>query len=241
MDEVIKQLIPVMIDIRNNLQQDCYEGRCAHEGEVSIITKKLLDIRKVNNPRVGVQISPKRDSVTFHTHLNATRAWYPPCHGDFISAGVRAALDPSQHLDFILSREAIYIIDASELGKVFREDAERIVMNPEWNISQQRLQSWTKPSEIKKASDKVIHSWFYTWPILSGGSQFDWYRNHGFAFWGPGAISRSIHKPLVRIIEQVEVTKGENFETLWTEYRELCRGIGISIYRWDDVMPMNIV
>lgn len=245
MDDLTRQMIPVMLQIRNNLQRDCFEGRCAHEGEVSVINKKLLDIRKVNNPRVGVQISPKRDSVTFHTHLNAMRGWTPPCHGDFISAGIRAAIDPSQHLDFILAREGVYVIDAAELGKVFREDAKRIVMNPEWNVSQQpqnqRLTSWTDEREINKATNRVIRSWFYTWPILSGGSQFEWYRNHGYAFWGPGALSRAIHKPLTRIIEQVEVTKGENFAKMWQEYQEMCRGIGIRIVRFQDQMPMNIV
>lgn len=240
MDDLKYQCIPTMLQIRNTLQDDCYDRRCSQEGEVSLLTKKVINMRKVNNPRVGIQYCPTKDCVPFHTHLNARRIWYPPCHGDLVSAGIRAALDPSQHLDYILAREGIYIIDASELGNVFREDARRIVMNPEWKIHPYKVKSWVKEEELALATEKVLRSWFYAWPILSGGAQFDWYRNHGLSFWGPGAISRSIHKPLLRIIEQVEVTKGEQFNSLWREYENICHGVGIRIYRHMDEMPYTI-
>lgn len=241
MDEVVKQLIPIFLKIRNNLQKNCFEARCSHEGEISLITKELVAMRKTNDPRIGVQLCNQPDCVTFHTHLNARRGWTPPCHGDFLCAGIRAALDSSQHLDFILAREGIYVIDASELGKVLREDAKRIVLNPEWKISQQNVKSWTEQSEIDSATDKILRSWTYTWPILSGGEQFEWYRKRGFAFWGPGALSRSIHKPLTRIIEQVEMTRGEAFAELWKEYVEICRGIGIRISSFPNEMDMNSI
>jgi len=236
MDNITTQLFRSLVRIRSSLEHDCYEPRVSYEGGISMITKEVTEIKKVNNPRLGIQWCPDKDCLPFHTHLNCKRYWTPPCHGDVITCAIRYAMDPTKTCEFILAREGIYTICATELGKTLLEDARRIVMNPEWNISQQRVKKWTEEKDIQKATRAVIKSWNYTLPILSGGQQFEWYRNRGFINWGPGAISKTIHRSLDRIIEQVEKTKGQNYAEMWEEYSSILNNIGVTVeFHMDDI------
>lgn len=236
MDSLQNQLFQPFLRVRNSLHHNCHEALCGYEGELSLITKKPINVRKIKNPRLGIQWTLTANTVPFHTHLNSQRGWLPPCHGDIVCAAIRSALNPEDSSDFILSREAIYYIDASELGKVFRQDAERIARNPEWRIMQTNTKQWDDQKSLQVEINRIIRSWEYTLPNISAGEQIPWYRNRSIAFWGPGAISRFLENRLHRIDQQVEQTNGKQLKRMWEEYVSICRGVGVHVERRENVL-----